>query len=108
LKHRDDLIRAAAAAAAEEKGEDAEAAAAAADPSALLWAHVAHEIQVPLQLDVRPQDTHTVMHHMILFLLLLRHSQTIHSSNLCLNHFVFRCLNKQRPCFTCCARDCLR
>jgi hypothetical protein len=55
LKHRDDLIRAAAAAAAEEKGEDAEAAAAAADPSALQWAHVAHEIQVPLQLDVRPQ-----------------------------------------------------
>lgn len=55
LKHRDDLIRAAAAAAAEEKGEDAEAAAAAADPSALQWAHVAHEIQVPLQLDVPEQ-----------------------------------------------------
>ena len=46
-------MQAAAAAAAAAKGEDADAAAAAADPSAEQWAHIAHEIQVPLQLDVR-------------------------------------------------------
>ena len=54
LKHRDDVIRAAAAAAAA-RGEDADAAAAAADPSSVEWAHIAHEIQVPLQLDVPEQ-----------------------------------------------------
>ena len=53
LKHRDELIRAAAGAAAAEKGEDSDAAAAAADTQAEKWAHIAHEIQVPLQLDVR-------------------------------------------------------
>ncbi len=54
LKHRDDLIRDAASAAAAARGEDSDAAAAAADPAALQWAHIAHEIQVPLQLDVSP------------------------------------------------------
>ena len=53
LKHRDDVIRAAAAAAAAAEGNDADAAAAAVDPQGEQWAHVAHEIQVPLQLDVR-------------------------------------------------------
>jgi hypothetical protein len=55
LKHRDDLIREIVSAAAVEAGQDAEsaaAAAAAADTSSVQWAHIAHEIQVPLQLDV--------------------------------------------------------
>ncbi len=57
LKHRDDLIREIVSAAAVEAGQDAEsaaAAAAAADTSSVQWAHIAHEIQVPLQLDVSP------------------------------------------------------
>ena len=57
LKHRDDLIREIVSAAAVEAGQDAEsaaAAAAAADTSSVQWAHIAHEILVPLQLDVSP------------------------------------------------------
>jgi hypothetical protein len=67
LKHRDDLVRAAAAAAAEAQGQDAEAAAAAADPSSLQWAHIAHEIQVPLQLDVRAARALDLFFVLVLF-----------------------------------------
>jgi hypothetical protein len=53
LKHRNSLICAAAEAEAVARGEDSAAAIEAADPSSEQWAHIAHEIQVPLQLDVR-------------------------------------------------------
>jgi hypothetical protein len=101
LKHRDDLIREIVSAAAVEAGQDAEsaaAAAAAADTSSVQWAHIAHEIQVPLQLDVRATARHI--------------SSDIRSTNIdfaCGNCDMSpRCPSRRRLCFTCCARVCRR